>query len=490
MKTKILENIATVNSQGTFKPELRSLEHYTCPDWYRDGKFGIFIHWGVYSVPAFGNEWYPYMMYRQGSREYEHHLKTYGPHKKFGYKDFIPRFKAEKFDAADWAQLFRDAGAKFVVPVAEHHDGFAMYNSSLNSWNAAKMGPKRDIIAEIADAIRAAGMVFGLSSHRAEHYWFFGGGRQFDSDVNDPANVGLYGVDGVLPVQINPEQHLCYHFNPPSEAVQRDWLANTVEFVDKYKPQLVWFDWWINSVGYSKVLKEFAAYYYNRGAEWGKGVALNYKYQALTPECAVFDIERGQLDEIYPLFWQNDTSVSKNSWGYIEGHTYKESSSILADLIDVVSKNGALLLNIGPRPDGTIPEEERKILLEIGDWLKVNGEAIYGTRPYLVFGEGPTRITSGAFSDTKRSAFTSADIRFTENNGILYALPLARSADGIVKIYSLGSEKNSSRGPVRRVELLGYGPVPFREDAEALTVELPHTGQFSSVPYALRIKMN
>ena len=171
----IRQTIDTVLATGPFHPEVRSLEHYQCPDWYRDGKFGIFIHWGVYSVPAFGSEWYPRQMYRQGTAEFEHHLKTYGPHNKFGYKDFIPMFKAEQFDPAAWAELFRAAGAKFVVPVAEHHDGFAMYDSELNPWNAAKMGPKRDVIGELAEAVRAAGMGFGLSSHRAEHYWFFDG---------------------------------------------------------------------------------------------------------------------------------------------------------------------------------------------------------------------------------------------------------------------------------------------------------------------------
>ena len=482
----IRKKIDAALAAGPFRPEQRSLEHYRCPDWYRDGKFGIFIHWGVYSVPAFGNEWYPRNMYRQGTPEYEHHLKTYGPHHKFGYKDFIPMFKAEKFDAAEWAELFRAAGAKFVVPVAEHHDGFAMYDSELNPWNAVKMGPKRDVIGELADAIRAGGMVFGLSTHRAEHYWFFDGGTQFDSDVNDPANAGLYGVGGVPSTGMKPELQHKFHVYPPSAEVQADWLAHTAELVEKYRPQLVWFDWWINNFGYRQVLREFAAYYYNRAAGWGKQVAINYKYQAYTPDCAVFDIERGQLDEIYPQFWQNDTAVSKSSWGYTENQDYKESGSIIADLIDVVSKNGALLLNIGPRPDGVIPEQDRRILLEIGNWLKVNGEAVYGTRPWLVCGEGPTKVAAGSFSDTSRADFTSADIRFTQKDGTLYALPLARPADGSVKIRTLAEGLNTAPRTISGVELLGHGPVPFRRDADALAVELPFR-KFSSTPCALRI---
>ena len=287
---------------------------------------------------------------------------------------------------------------------------------------------------------------------------------------------------------MKPEEHLCFHLNQPSPEVQEDWLLHTAELVEKYRPDLIWFDWWINNFGYRKVLREFAAYYYNRAAEWGKEVAINYKYQAYTPASAVFDIERGQLDEIYPQFWQNDTAVSKNSWGYTENQNYKEPSSIIADLIDVVSKNGALLLNIGPRPDGTIPEEDQRILREIGNWLKVNGEAIYGTRPWLVYGEGPTKVPTGAFSDTNRAAFTSGDIRFTCSGNTLYALPLAQSADGVLKIRSLAEGWNTAPDVIRNVELLGHGPVLFRRDRDALTLELPSTGNFSPTPCALRIQ--
>lgn len=479
---EIRNTIDQLNSQGPFEPTMRSLEKYQCPDWYTDGKFGIFIHWGVYCVPAFCNEWYPREMYCEGTNCYEHHLKTYGPHKDFGYKDFIPMFTAEKFDAADWAALFKQAGAKFVVPVAEHHDGFAMYETELNRWNSKEMGPKRDITGEIAEAVKAEGMVFGLSSHRAEHHWFFDGGMRFDSDVKYPEYADLYG-----PVCGEPhgDSH-SFHTGKPTPEFVEDWLVRTCELVDKYQPQLVWFDWWINNIAYKTALKEFAAYLYNRGAEWDKGVALNYKYQAYTPTSAVFDIERGQLDDIYPLFWQNDTSVSKNSWGYIDKHDYKASSAIIADLVDVVSKNGALLLNIGPKADGTIPEQERKMLLEIGQWLKVNGEAIYNTRPWLVYGEGPTKVASGSFSDTKRANFTSGDIRFTRNEDVLYAMPLATPADGVIKIYLLAEKSNYAPDSISKIELLGYGEVEWFQDKDALTVILPEK-KASAVPCALKI---
>jgi alpha-L-fucosidase len=430
------------------------------PDWYRDGKFGIFIHWGVYSVPAFGNEWYPRNMYVQGSPEFAHHVATYGPQSRFGYKDFIPRFTAERFDPVGWANLFQQAGARFVVPVAEHHDGFAMYDSAFSEWTATKRGPKRDIVGELEQAVRARGMVFGVSSHRAEHWWFMDEGRKFDSDVNDPRYQDFYG-----PAEPRDSQ--------PSPAYLDNWLARCLELVDTYRPRLFWFDWWIEQPWFEPYLRRFAAHYYNRGQEWGQGVAINYKHHAFPDGTAVLDVERGQLTDIRPDFWQTDTSVAKTSWGYVENHDYKTATSIVHDLCDIVSKNGALLLNVGPRPDGTIPEPEVAILREIGDWLAVNGEAIYGTRPWKVFGEGPTEVVGGSFNDTKRSAFTSADVRFTAKRDVVYAIVLG-APRGEVTIQSFSSNLRLYNRRVDRVRLLGSNEsLAFQRDAAGLRVSLP-----------------
>jgi alpha-L-fucosidase len=233
---------------GPFAASWDSLGGYRTPAWYEDGKFGIFIHWGPYAVPAFGNEWYPRQMYLPDTPEFRHHVATYGPHAAFGYKDFIPRFTAERFDPDGWAGLFRRAGAQFVVPVAEHHDGFAMYDCGFSEWTAARLGPRRDIIGELAEAVRRQWLVFGLSSHRAEHWWFFDGGMAFDSDVRDPRYAGLYG-----PAQ--PRDTL-----PPNEQFLEDWLVRACELVDKYRPQLVWFDWWIEQPAFAPYLQQFAAY--------------------------------------------------------------------------------------------------------------------------------------------------------------------------------------------------------------------------------------
>lgn len=448
-----------------FEPTWESLQRYSVPQWYEDAKFGIFIHWGVYAVPAFGNEWYARNMYEQGSHEWAHHVATYGSHAEFGYKDFIPQFTADKFDADRWATLFKDAGAKFVVPVAEHHDGFAMYDCSLSEWNAVKMGPQRDIIGELAQAVRSHDMVFGLSSHRAEHWWFYDGGNMFESDVKDPQYQELYG-----PAQ--PSWHR------PEGKFLKDWLARTCELVDKYQPQLVWFDWWIEQKPFEPYLQQFAAYYYNQGHTWGadwdkSGVAINYKYEAFPEGTAVFDVERGQLAGIRQHFWQTDTSIAKNSWSYVQPQDYKTTRAIIGDLIDIVSKNGALLLNIGPRPDGTIPEPEEQILREIGQWLAVNGEAIYGTRPWTVFGEGPTEVVEGAFTDTVRPAFTSQDIRFTQKDDSVYAIVLAWP-QGAVQIHALGSASLVHADDIAAISLLGSSEtITWRQDAAGLYIQTP-----------------
>src|SRR5450759_732948 len=467
-----VERIEQGVAAGPFAATWDSLSAYQAPDWYQDAKFGIFIHWGLYSVPAFANEWYPRKMYVQGTPEYEHHVATYGPQTEFGYKDFIPQFRAEKFDPAAWVDLFRRAGAKFVVPVAEHHEGFAIYDCSVSRWTTARMGPRRDIVGELAAAVRQADLVFGLSSHRAEHWWFMNGGRKFPSDVQDPQYQDFYGPAALIE---GDREHELDNRPEPSTEHLNDWLARTCELVDKYRPQLIWFDWWIGHRAFTAAghLQKFAAYYYNQGAQWGQGVAVNYKHNAFPTGAAVLDLERGQLKDIRPLFWQNDTSISKDSWGYVVNQDYKSAEWLVQDLIDVVSKNGALLLNIGPRPDGTIPEPEQAVLLDIGRWLVLNGEAIYGTRPWQRFGEGPTEVPEGQFKDTARAPFTAQDFRFTTRGNTLYAICLGWPGDGgTLTIRSLAAGRAPEQ--LQAVSLLGYdGPLDWSRTPDGLVVRLP-----------------
>ena len=481
-----LKIVDQVNTAGTFRPTWGSLKAYTAPAWYEDARFGIFIHWGVYSVPAFGNEWYPRNMYIQGTEAFNHHRETYGPQDRFGYKDFIPMFKAEHFDPAAWAALFKRAGARFVVPVAEHHDGFAMYDCGLSNWCASKMGPRRDIIGELAAAVRQQGLVFGASSHRAEHWFFMNGGKEFASDVRDPRYDDFYGP-ATPPSTPGMNMGELDSTPEPDRAHLDNWLARTTELIDLYQPQLLWFDWWIGHRAFEPYLQRLAAFYYNRGRDWGREVAINYKFKAFPEGTAVLDIERGQLKGIRPQLWQNDTSVSKNSWGYVQQQDYKNAEALIADLVDVTSKNGALLLNIGPRPDGTIPEPEVKILEAIGAWLAVNGEAVYATRPWKVFGEGPTEVVEGSFTDTQRAAFTGQDVRFTTRGGTLYATALAwPGAQAVFR--SLGRDAGLYEKEIASVRLLGYdGPLTWEHRADGLVVRLPES-LGSPLPVTLKIE--
>lgn len=465
-----IDDIQETIKAGPFSPNWESLQVYTPPAWYQDGKLGIFIHWGVYSVPGYDSEWYPRNMYIKGTKAYEHHLATYGPQNKFGYKDFIPLFTAEHFDANDWASLFRQAGASFVVPVAEHHDGFPMYDCPFTPWNAAAMGPKRDIIAELAEAVRNQYLTFGVSSHRAENWWFYNGGRDIESDVTNPAYSSLYG-----PAQpCYGDLAYPFPFLQPNEEFLNDWLVRTCDLLDRYEPQLLYFDWWIEQPAFKPYLQRLAAYYYNKAASRDLGVAINYKFEAFAKGSAVYDVERGLQEGIQPELWQTCTSVAKTAWCYVANHQYKTSEEIIGDLVDIVSKNGVMLLNIGPKPDGTIPDEERRILLDIGTWLRRNGEAIYGTRPWTVFGEGPTPIVTGTFNDIKRASYTDKDIRYTTRGDVLYAIVLGRPSEGRIILTSLSPNRNLYPSDIESIELLGsHHTLNWDRNREGVIIELP-----------------
>lgn len=466
-----MKRIDQVIADGPYDATWESLQNYRVPEWYRAAKFGIFIHWGIYSVPAYGSEWYSRNMYIQGSREYEHHIETYGPQKKFGYKDFIPMFRAEKFNAEEWAELFKAAGAQYVTPVAEHHDGFQMYDSELSDWCAAKMGPKRDVLGELSKAFQERGIQNCASTHRIEHWFFMGHGKEFDSDIREPLQRG----DFYWPAMAERGLQDLYSEPIPTEEYLIDWLCRCCELVDKYRPKLVYFDWWIQHSAAKPYLKKFAAYYYNRAAEWGEEVVINYKHDAFEFGTAVVDIERGQFADAKPYIWQTDTAVAKNSWCYTEENDYKSSVQILQDLVDIVSKNGRMMLNVGPKADGTIPDEDKKILLEIGEWLKVNGKAIYGAKLWRKSAEGPTEVQEGQFADGEAKQYTSEDIRFTMNGGCLYATCLNMNGKKELTIRSLAeadaSVKPNFHGIVKAVRRLDGGRIEsVKRDIEGLHI--------------------
>ena len=463
---------------GPIQPTWDSVRaHYKVPQWLVEAKFGLFMHWGLYSVPAHHNEWYEKHMYAGGA-DTAWHIANYGPLDTFGYKDFIPLFTADKFDPDAWAELFRKSGARYVIPTAQHHDGFALWDSAVTPFNAARMGPKRDLIGQLARAVRARGLKFGVSNHEIEAFQF----------INAPPSIAdpLRAAQADL---FDPRWAGFYHFADRSdEACRRfltDWYARTVELIDRYQPDILWFDNGVD-IRYLDPLKlRVAAYYYNRAQSWGKEVTISTKKAAFAPSGrnteqvgSVVDFEKIGVRSpsgIRPGVWQVDEPIG-STWGYTTGMSTAPPGSIVRRLVDTVSKNGNLLLNLSPRPDGTIPEEQQATLLEIGRWLGVNGEAIYGTHAWTTFGE--------ASAGTSRNS--SLEVRFTVKGPDLYAVLLGAWPDHEVVIQALSSALPHG-GTVRRVGMLGSSDsLPFTVDAAGLHVTLPPRPP-CSYAYVLRI---
>ena len=483
-----LKKIDQVIENGYYKDNWDSLMNFELPVWFKNAKFGIFIHWGLYSVPANSNEWYSRNMYIEGMPAYEHHVKTYGPQKEFGYKDFIPMFTAEKFDPAEWATMFKEAGAQYIFPVAEHHDGFQMYRSEISHFNAFEMGPKRDLLMELKEEFEKQGLNFCTSSHRAEHWFFMGHGQEFDSDVKEPMKRG----DFYWPAMKEPDNQDLFSQPYPSEEFLQDWLVRTCEIIDQYQPKILYFDWWIQHISFKPYLRKLAAYYYNRGLEWGEKVAICYKHDAMMFGSGIVEIERGKFADPKPYYWQTDTAVAKNSWCYTDTLDYKTSKEIILDLIDVVSKNGNMLLNIGPKGDGSIPEGDAKILREIGSWLKVNGEAIYDSKVWRKSSEGPTKEVEGQFTDNGAKEYTSEDFRFTVKGSHLYVTVLKFPENGKVLIKSLADSKDQNipefHGIITDVRVLGSNEDPiWSKNSDGLSIETKTVK--SDVPIVYKITL-
>lgn len=456
---------------GWYKPTWESLSRYQPPDWFRDAKFGIFLHWGVYSVPAHLTEWYPRLMYRRESAVFEWHKAHWGPQSKFGYKDFIPLFRAERWKPEEWVDLFRRIGAKYIVPVGEHCDGFPMYDCSLTEWCAAKMGPRRDVVGELAREVRNQRLKFGVSTHRNWHWSWYTYDEHFDT-VN-PRYSGLYGKPHppTPPIDNRPGEILQ---TAPPEFLE-DWYARTIEIVNRYRPDLLWLEWGVQAREFEPYRRELAAYFYNSAQAWGSEVVLTHKGNGFPPGAAVMDIERGTEAAIRERPWQTENSISKKSWGYIEDDAYSSPSEIIHEFVDIVSKNGNLLLNVGPKPDGTLPDRAVELLHQIGRWIDVNGEAIYGTRPWKVWSEGPHRFMAGSFSTRKAAPpkFTPQDIRFTARGEAIYAIFLAWP-EGEARIQSLGSRSSNAPARISEVRLLGESErIKWRQTPEALIIEPP-----------------
>jgi len=442
--------------------------------------------------------WYARHMYLSDAREYDYHCKHYGkPSPELGYKDLIPLFKAERFDAEEWASLFKSSGAKFAGPVAAHHDNFAMWDSAINPWNATKMGPGRDVTGELARAVRSEGMKFLATFHNAYNWWFFPKSKEYDT--LDSANEMLYS-------RCRNERDL------PDQQYHDDWLGMVREVIDNYEPDLLWFDFGLGLLR-DRYRREFLSYYYNKAEEWGKEVAVTYKKTGagynLPPLSAMLDFEVGKMSELTPYPWISDTSIDTGfggSWSHVRNVGFKSVERLVHNLVDRVSKNGYLLLNVGPRADGSIPEGAQDALKKMGQWLSINGEAIYGTVPWIHAEEGPTKASqSGDFNEGSEPRFTSADIRYTCKENNIYATCLGRPGERLTMSVFLDRTYDSDEvltgtGPIRnsqylynedikRITMLGTEEsLPWEFDDDGLQVNLPEKVP-SDIAVSLRIEL-
>ncbi len=468
-KNAYLPNGAAPIPKGPFDPTWESIKkNYKTPAWFVDAKFGIMMHWGIYSVPAKQSEWYATHMYNNADIA-KWHREKFGPQDKFGYKDFIPMFKAEKFDPDAWAELFRKSGAKYIIPTAEHHDGFALWDSKLTRWDAKDMGPKRDLIGDLAKSVRAKGLKFGVSNHRMEHWSFmYPKDPKNAGDLFDPAYADFYGP----PQPLKPgDDHMSGAGAPQSKEFLEEWLARNQELIDKYHPDILWFDNGINDRGLDPVKLRLAAYYYNRAAMWKKQVSLSTKHDAFLAG-TIKDYERQSRapKETTDYYWQVDDPVLYR-FGYTEGSPIADARTVITRLIENTSRNGALLLNISPKADGTIPDDQQKLLLEIGRWLEVNGEGIYGTRPWTRSGEGEKDTTQ---------------FRFTAKKNVIYAFALGGVTNNYASIVSFSDKGRGAK--ITSVELLGRKrKLTFKQQSDALVVNLPADVD-RSLPFGLRIR--
>ena len=461
----------TVLAAGPFNGTDESLKQYQCPEWFRNAKFGIWSHWGPQSVPMTG-DWYARKMYIEGTPEYESHLKKYGHPSVSGYKDIIALWKAEKFDPERLMTLYQYAGAKYFVSMGAHHDNFDLWNSKYHKWNAVQMGPHRDIVGEWAAAARRHGLRFGVSEHLERSYSWFNTNKGSDKtgplagvpyDGNDPKYADLYFPP-------HEDTRVEYPINPP-EWWKNEWRDRIEDLVDSYRPDLLYTD---GAIPFGEVGRDVVAHFYNANTSWHSGkleAVYNIKNIPLHGEyiegACVQDKERGVLDGIKDKPWQTDTSIG--DWFYNPAWPYSSAGSVIRMLVDIVSKNGNLLLNITQRPDGSLDTAAEQFLNDMGAWMKVNGEAIYGTRPWTIYGEGPSTRAKAA----NDAALTAHDLRFTRKGDDLYVTALGIPT-GQVVIRALASDSPLVTGQPRSVALLGASePLQWTRSTDGLIIQLP-----------------
>lgn len=421
-------------------------------------------------------------MHVRGSPEHEHQVETYGQPDEFGYHDFVPRFRAEHYDPAAWADLFRRAGARFAGMVAEHHDGFSMWDSEVNPWNAADRGPQRDLLGALEVEVRARGLKFVTSFHMARNLQIY---QERPDEATDTSYFPY--VEGWATASDDRELRLLYG-NVAPEEFYRSWEAKLREVVDGYRPDLIYFDGLLGKIPDPYKLR-FMAHYFNRAAAESRDVVITYKNGELPATIGVPDYEKGRVDSPAPEPFLTDETISNWSWSYVEGLTYKSVAQIIHILADVVSKNGTLMLNVSPRADGTIPEAQREILLAIGDWLATNGEAVYGTRPWMTYGGGPTgQEESGHFLPVLE--YTPDDVRYTARGDTVYAIALGWPGPGRPLTLTAFADPAAADLEVTEVDVLGAdAPAEWERDPVGLVVTTPREPAHSgAVVYRIRLR--
>lgn len=457
-------------TKGPYQPTNESLKQYQYPAWFRDAKFGIWAHWGPQAVPRMG-DWYARAMYEEGSADYKYHVAHYGHPSKFGYKDIIPLWKAEKWDPEKLMALYKKAGARYFVSMGSHHDNFFLWNSKIHKWNAVNMGPKKDVVGLWQQAAKKEGLYFGVSEHLAASYTWYQPAHRADKDGafkgvpydgNDPAYTDLYHT------QAAPDDNGWLTTHP---AWMKEWYSDVQELVETYHPDLLYSD---SKLPFDDIGRSMLANYYNDNIAHNKG-KLTAVYNCKQPSEGMWaqDLERGVQDTISPFPWQTDTSIG--DWYYRTGQHYKSATDVLRMLVDIVSKNGNLLINIVQTPEGDLEPDMLKTLDEIGTWIAANGEGIYGSRPWKIYGEKPTDaaiVKADNFNEGKVK-YTAEDIRFTSKGNNLYAYFLDIPS-GDIRIKSLGKKGRLNNKKIASVTLLGStAQLHWKAEDDALVISKP-----------------
>jgi alpha-L-fucosidase len=462
---------------GPFKPTIASLQQYKYPQWFRDAKFGFWSHWGPQAVPRHG-DWFARQMYVEGSDDYKYHLAHYGHPSKSGYKDIVPLWKAQRWEPEKLIALYKKAGARYFVSMGSHHDNFFLWNSRLHRWNAVNYGPRKDVVGIWQRAARAAGLRFGVSEHLGASFTWFQPSHGADKsgpmkgipyDGADPMYQDLYhgpaaaGDTGWL--SVNKEW-------------QREWLFCILELIDNYQPDLLYSD---SPFPFDEYGRNMLAHFYNTDMAKNKGsLEAIYTCKQHTTGYWTEDLERGVKDAINPYPWQTDTSIG--DWFYRTGQRYKTATEVIQMLTDIVSKNGNLLINIVQTPEGDLEDDVLQIVSDIGKWTAVNGEGIYGSRPWKVYGEKPASqpvVKSGNFNESKVS-YGAGDIRFTTKGQVLYCWCLGKPS-GEIRIGSLS--RRGADASIATVELVGSDArLHWRQKDDALFIEAPASLPVKEVP--------